>query len=179
MRQCFCFCGRKFQLSPQIGREWQHIVCAREQNMVLPANNSFQSPITREGFRTIIKEKVSNPIFRNDTQDLLKSDIKYDIEDAASLIDGRLLSCLLRRRGRSPASRHTQAFAFCRSLFRPTHFVPTRFSLSIYRPCIVYFAEEVSQSSGELGRCVHRTLTHHLIQAIALNNAGRLSNRQN
>jgi hypothetical protein len=62
--------------------------------MALPANNNFQSPITREGFRTIIKEKVSNPIFRNDTQDLLKSDIKYDIEAAASLIDDRLLSCL-------------------------------------------------------------------------------------
>ncbi len=55
---------------------------------------TWEDPITREGFRAIIKEKAANPIFRNDTQDLLRSDITYDIETASALIDEILLSCL-------------------------------------------------------------------------------------
>jgi len=51
----------------------------------------WEDPVTRDEFQNNIDEKMVDHSFINDTQDLLRSDIEYDIDEAYNILKDKLL----------------------------------------------------------------------------------------
>ena len=52
---------------------------------------TWEDPVTQAGFQSNVEQKLADPLFRNDTQDLLRSDIEYDIDKAYDILNKKLL----------------------------------------------------------------------------------------